>query len=128
MRNLTEIEQCIIQRLCTWFSPQEQEDVVRDLDGVQVTEERGNPVLLSFYLRNYRRPKYKGQRPYSAEATLKAADGGEIYVILYKDQNDRLLELEFIRPDGKALDVPLPATMRRVYPFGEVIGANFKSS
>ena len=124
MRNLTPTEQDIIKRLCAWLTAHEREGILLDLQGVQVTEEQGNPLVLKFHLKNYDRPKYKGQRPYSAEVKLNAVDGAEIYIILYKDQNNRLFELEYVRPDEKPLGDLRPDTMVRVFPFGEVIELN----
>ena len=50
-----------------------------------------------FDLSGYLRPPYRGQHSYPSEGKMRDRDGAEVTVVLYADENDRLLELEFIR-------------------------------
>lgn len=53
-----------------------------------------------FEIDGYLRPPYRGQHAYKVEGKVLDRDRAEVSVVLYADENNRLLELEFIRWDG----------------------------
>ena len=60
---------------------------------------------LNFSIAGYQRPPYEGQHSFGVSGTLSDKDGSRLWLDLYADQNDRLLELELIRLNvGDILD------------------------
>lgn len=58
-----------------------------------------------FFISGYHRPPYRGQHSFGVAGNLNDKDGMTIWLDLYADENDRLLELELIRQgSGKILD------------------------
>ncbi len=53
-----------------------------------------------FEIAGYQRPPYRGQHPFGVEGKMLDSDNTELSVLLYADENGRLLELEFIRWDS----------------------------
>jgi hypothetical protein len=78
--------------------------LLRDVAAATVTPEGD---FLNVDLRDYDRPPYVGHHNLPFEGKLKDIRGGMVSVLINIDQNDRLLELEFIwweNEGGTALD------------------------
>jgi hypothetical protein len=76
---------------------QERIGFLRGLENSQVEALSPDGSRLGFTLYEYVRPPYSGQHAYSREGCVQDADGEQVTVCLYADQNDRLLELELIK-------------------------------
>jgi len=64
-----------------------------------------------FHIAGYQRPVYEGQRLYGAEGTMLDGDSAHIDVLLFADNNGRLLELEFVRYESGDLVEPQWSTL-----------------
>ena len=67
---------------------------------------------ITFMIAGYERPAYQGQHPFRVEGKVQDRDGSEISVLLYADENGRLLELELVRFDEGEVIEPDWSTMR----------------
>lgn len=113
MRELTPQERQAIQSLVQGMQPNQRDQLLRDIDSCRVEEATPDGSRLVFHIAGYDRPPYHGQHPYQVEGTMMDNDGAEISVLLHADENDRVLELEFIKwgeeqivaPDWKTFQV-----------------------
>lgn len=112
VKNISDTERHLIAYVASMLPPDEREDLMRDLDISHVARRSEDMQLVRFEIDGYTRPDYIGQRPYSAEAILKDVDDAELLLIIFKDQNQRLLELEIVRFDGGALQRPVLSTLK----------------
>jgi hypothetical protein len=97
MRSLSAVERFIIEQMADKMPAPIRSTLLKDLEVASVTDALGDGAKISFSLRNYERPIYRGQHSYGVEGKLLDEDGVEISVILYADENNHVLELEFIR-------------------------------
>lgn len=97
MRSLTSAERSALLVLASELPYHERASLLNDLENSQVEILTPDGSRLGFTLHEYDRPPYSGQHAYSREGRVLDADGEEITVCLYADQNDRLLELELIK-------------------------------
>lgn len=74
----------------------ERSKLDEDLKGVSITEVSPDLTLIKFSIENYERPKYTGQESYSVEVKGNTTDGSPVHIILFKDKNGHLLEMEII--------------------------------
>ena len=89
---------------CAALLPRERgRSLIDDLRVAVVKHEAENGGLLEFEIVGYERPLYKGQHSFGTEGKVLDFDGADVWMTLYADENDRLLELEFIRWDGKEI-------------------------
>lgn len=89
---------------CAALLPQERGGgLIDDLRVAVVKREAENGGLVEFEISGYERPLYKGQHSFGTEGRVSDVDGADVWMTLYADGNDRLLELEFIRWDGKEI-------------------------
>lgn len=76
--------------------------LLNDIERCAVVEETEGGESLVFAIDGYCRPPYVGQHPYPTEGSVIDEDGEKLSVVLYADQQDRLLEMELIRWSGDA--------------------------
>lgn len=112
MRPPSIVEKNIIERMAAKLSEPLRSTLLSDLKMAVVADSLPGETKISFAIRNYDRPKYRGQHPYNVEGRIMDEDGAEISVILYADENDHLLELEFIRWSEGAIRAPKLDTLR----------------
>ena len=74
--------------------------LLKDLEDASAELGTADGSRVLFDIAGYERPPYRGQHPFSVEGRMLDSDGNELSVLLYADENDRLLELEFIRWDS----------------------------
>lgn len=74
----------------------EASELQRDIEGARVVQISPDNTVFQFDVTGYRRPCYSGQKPYSMQLFGTTDDGRKVAVILFKDRNCRLLELEII--------------------------------
>jgi hypothetical protein len=82
-----------------------------DLQAASVTDALADGAKISFAISNYERPTYRGQHSYGVEGRIADEDGVEITVILYADEDNHLLELEFVRWGDGPVKGPSLATL-----------------
>ena len=76
-----------------------------DLTKVAVESATDDGSRVVFEIAGYERPPSRGQHAFEVEGRMGDADGADITVSLYADENDRLYELELVRWDsGKIID------------------------
>lgn len=81
----------------------EREQLLWDLDHCLVEEASPDGSRVVFHIEGYHRPTYEGQDAFRGkdqfpvEGFVKDADGVEMDVSLYADQNDRVLEFELVK-------------------------------
>ena len=104
-RTFTQHEQSFLHKVVEKLPADESRSLMRDIkDAISVTEEGD---FVGVELRDYRRPGYAGHRNLRWEGKLYDKDGGPVSVLVNLDQNERLLELEYIwwsSPSGTHLD------------------------
>jgi hypothetical protein len=86
--------------------------LLHDLNDVRVVCDSTTSECLKFEIPGYERPEYQGQHAYPVEARVQDADRTEMSLVLYADEQDRILELEFIRWDDEQVAAPLWETLR----------------
>jgi hypothetical protein len=94
---MTPLERFVLTSLADCLPEYERTALTADIELARVCRRAADGASVLFDIEGYKRPPYEGQRPYSVEASVKDADGKEIWIIAFTDQNGRLLELEFIR-------------------------------
>jgi hypothetical protein len=104
MRPLTDSERHVIVTLSAEFkSDAERKQLLADLENCSVEEILSDGSLLSFNIIGYDRPSghsqglYHAKDGFRAEGGVKDADGGEIDVLLFADQNNRVYEFELVK-------------------------------
>jgi hypothetical protein len=106
MRTLSYSERTLIARLADKLESPKREQLLADLAQAVAVSLAGDGALIKFEIADYQRPPYSGQHLYGAEGTVLDSDGADLTILLYADENDRLLELEIIRWDSKELIGP----------------------
>lgn len=103
MRALSSRETKVIEDCASLLPSERREKLLVDLRGASVQSEAENGRIVKFKISGYERPLYKGQHSFGTEGRVLDGDGADVWMTLYADENDRLLELEFIRWDGKKI-------------------------
>ncbi|AWF81251.1 hypothetical protein BTJ40_10715 [Microbulbifer sp. A4B17] len=103
---LSDNEKNLILAISSQLNRKNGDQLRADLKNARVESRTSDGSRVSFDILGYERPQYRGQHPYEVEGKLTDEDGGELSVLLYADENDRLLELEIIRWDGNDLINP----------------------
>jgi hypothetical protein len=103
MRSLSTVERTIVEKMADRMPKALRATLLADLGVAVVANELADGAGISFVIPNYERPVYLGQHSYAVEGRISDADGVEISVILYADENNCLLELEFVRWDEKGV-------------------------
>lgn len=112
MRALSIIERTIIEQIAEKMPEPSRSRLLMDLGAASVIDALADGGKVSFAILNYQRPKYQGQHAYGVEGRVDDADGSEISIILYADEEDHLLELELIRWDEGPIQAPNLATLK----------------
>ncbi len=120
-RTLTETERSILLRFADHLEGEAKARLVEDIGLATVSKTNDHETIVQFDLQGYERPPYKGQSDYGFSALVVDIDMAEILIDLFRDQNGRLLELEFFRGDGTPIVSPRWGEMR--VPFSQVLGA-----
>jgi hypothetical protein len=103
-RALTEGEKGVVRQFADRLEVSLRQQVLADLDRSMAEPAIPDSSVVRFVLADYARPPYEGQHSFGVEGRMLDKDDVEVSVVLYADQNDRLLELEFIRwGDGNLL-------------------------
>jgi hypothetical protein len=97
MRTLTPQEQDVLFQFGASMPEEQRRRFLHDLENCRVAEQGVNGSRLIFELTGYSRPSYRGQHAYPVEGTVLDYDGTDVSVYVYADENDRLLELEFVK-------------------------------
>ena len=63
-------------------------------------------LLVGFVLAGHARPTPPGDHPYPVEIEVPDADGEALSIILFADEDGRLLQMEIIRWDDEAVRAP----------------------
>ncbi|WP_199097667.1 hypothetical protein [Dyella sp. ASV21] len=107
MRALNDLEHEAISALANQIGPDDQRgQLLQDLKHCVVDDALSDGSMLKFFIEGYDRPPYRGQDTFRGkdgfpvEGVIKDADGGEMDVLLFSDQNKRVLELELVKHDG----------------------------
>lgn len=104
MRRLTALESKALFRMANEVGKDDERDqLMDDLGHCLVQEESPDGSRVIFHIEGYRRPPYHGQDSFRGkdqfpvEGVIKDADGVEMDVALYADENNRLLEFELVK-------------------------------
>lgn len=97
MRKPTLHERRIVLAIANLLVEKDRQQLLADLSDSTITNETADGSRRVFHIPGYQRPLYRGQHSYNVEGTMKDADGADVTVRLYADENNRLFELEFIR-------------------------------
>lgn len=104
MRLLTDHERRVVLAMANEVgSDTERAQLLSDLDHCVVEDVLSDGTRLMFHIDGYQRPPYRGQDTFRGkdrfpvEGILRDADGADMEVALYSDQNDRVLEFELVK-------------------------------
>jgi hypothetical protein len=97
MRKLTRQERSLIASIAEKVGGSTGRQLLTDLESARVSSETPDGARVTFDIPDYERPPYRGQHPFSVEGKMLDGDRAELSVLVHADENDRLLELEFIR-------------------------------
>jgi hypothetical protein len=97
MRPLTPQERDALIKLSERMPNDQRHAFLHDLENCLVESKVADASRLIFELPGYQRPPYHGQHAYPIEGLIFDEDGVDISVCVYADENDRLLELEFVK-------------------------------
>ncbi len=107
MRPLIAHEQaCVLMLANAIGSDAERNQLLQDLKNCEVEDAAPDGSRLIFHIKGYKRPPYRGQDTFRGkdgfpvEGAMADADGGEMDVLLFSDQNNRVLELELVKHAG----------------------------
>lgn len=98
-RNLADAEKHVILLIAERLADLKRREQLLD-DAENATAHDKNTIgarRTLFQIAGYQRPPYRGQHSFGVTGRMADRDGTQIDVDLYADENDRLLELEFIR-------------------------------
>lgn len=107
MRPASEEEKKLISVFASQMSGAERDQLKEDIKELAAKEATLDGSRVIFEIAGYHRPPYEGQHSFGVEGRMRDRDGIEITIVLYADQNNRLLELEFIRWDLHDLIDPI---------------------
>jgi len=112
MRPLTHEENALIANFASKLDEAERVQLLNDLKNASAIPGTPDGSRILFSITGYERPPYRGQHPFGVEGRMLDSDGAELSVLLYADENNRLLELELIRWDSTDLLGPRWETLR----------------
>lgn len=112
MMLLSKNEDLLIRCLAEKLDADKRDKVLADLACTTVLSRAEDYSRIIFQIANYNRPEYKGQHLFNVEGAILDKDGYELSVLLHADENDRLLELEFIRWDSDDVISPQWDTLK----------------
>lgn len=112
LRSLSEEEKVLITRFAEKLDDAERGQLLADAEHAMVKMAATDGSRILFEIAGYQHPPYRGQHPFGVEGTMLDSDNTELSVLLYADENGRLLELEFIRWDSNNLLSPQWNTLK----------------
>ena len=112
MRQLSKEEQILIASFAEKLDDAEREQLLADASHATAKKAVTDGSRILFEIANYQRPPYHGQHTFGAEGSMLDSDNTELSVLLYADENGRLLELEFIRWNSNDLIGPQWNTLK----------------
>jgi CHASE2 domain-containing sensor protein len=102
IRELNAAEKMLVSRIAAMLPDEpRRRQLLQDLENSKVESANEKDSRLIFHIEGYHRPPYEGQRSFGVEGQVVDRDGAIVSIDLYADQNDRVLELEFIRQAEK---------------------------
>jgi hypothetical protein len=113
-----EESEAIIAIAGTIESDSERDLLLADIRSCTVTSTVADGSMLMFNLEGYVRPEkwrqqqYKSRDGFRAEGVVKDKDGVDMDVMLFQDQNHRLLKLDIVRYQGGPVIAPDWSTFR----------------
>jgi len=112
-RPLTPIEVRILGFIAEILSEEDKRAILDDAPRLSVRASEDG-TLLEFDIEGYERPPYSGQHTFDIDVDVRVddIDGAHISIILFGDQNSRVLELEYLRWDFEEIRAPLWETLR----------------
>jgi hypothetical protein len=112
-RSLTPIEVRILGFIAEMLSEEDKSAILDDVPRLSVRASEDG-TLLEFDIEGYERPPYSGQHTFDidVDVCVDDIDGAHISIILFGDQNSRVLELEYLRWDFEEIRAPLWETLR----------------
>jgi hypothetical protein len=115
MRRLNSLEHSAILKLSVNLEEAVRAQLLSDLQGALAVSVTKDGSRLHFFLKEYERPEYHGQHTYGCGGVMFDADGAELSVTLYADENNRLLELELVKLAETDIVAPNWETFRVLY-------------
>lgn len=108
VRNLTDAEKNVILDIARRLPTGKMRDqLLSDVANVTAyNEDTVGASRVLFNISGYQRPPYRGQHSFGVAGRMADRDGAQIDLDLYADENDRLLELEFIRQGSGPIQAP----------------------
>jgi hypothetical protein len=97
VRDLSVHERDFMRRVAERLDAKLRAQLLEDIDCSHVASALDRDSRILFCIDGYDRPPYKGQYALPVEARMLDSDGTDLTVVLYADENGRLLELEFVR-------------------------------
>lgn len=97
MRPSSSVERNLINRFAEKLPGGSRAQLESDLTKATVESVTDDGSRVVFEISGYPRPPYKGQHSFEVEGRVVDADGADITVSLYADENGRLYELELLR-------------------------------
>ena len=112
MRDLTSSEKNLIRSIALRLPNEEGSQLLLDMAQATAVSIPCDGSRVIFNISGYQRPAYRGQHPFPVEGKVRDQDGSELSVLLYADENGRLLELELVRFDEGDVIEPDWSTLR----------------
>ena len=106
MRDLTSQEKRVIEAFARRLPEGQRKDLLADLSVASVLHVLDDGSRVVFSIAGYKRPPVRGQHAFPVEGRARDLDGAKLSVVLYADENHRLLELELIRFDPGSVRGP----------------------
>jgi hypothetical protein len=107
MRPLSELEKEALSALAKAVGEDDERDqLIYDLDHCLVEEATPDGSRVIFYIAGYERPPcrgqgaFRGKDQFPVEGTIKDADGADVDMAIFSDQNNRLLTVELVKHSG----------------------------
>jgi hypothetical protein len=112
MRELTLEEKNLVAVFANRLDVKMRQKLLGDLNNAFVKTEASDGGRIVFEIQGYERPHFRGQHSYGVEGEMLDDDNGSMTVLLFADEDDRLLELEFLRWDGEVIRRPRWETLK----------------
>jgi hypothetical protein len=96
-RPVSPTERLLVTRLADRLPESERRQILADLAASVVRPLNSSETILEFCIAGYQHPEPRGREAYRIEGRTLDQDGSEVFVYLFADGNDRLLELEILR-------------------------------
>ncbi|WP_319276653.1 hypothetical protein [Stenotrophomonas sp.] len=104
LRTLHAHERLLIEAVAAVLPADPAAQLRADAGVVMAVDE--STLLVGFVLAGHARPTPPGDHPYPVDIEVPDADGEALSIILFADEDGRLLQLEIIRWDDEAVRAP----------------------